>query len=105
MSRDANYVLIGGGGPDAGKWIGPMLGPIKGLLLSPFVSQQFGMLLAEINKDDLAVISDMIEAKKVTPVIDRTYPLKEVPEAIRYLETGRARGKVIISMEPDDGAG
>ena len=105
MSRDANYVLIGGGGPDAGKWIGPMLGPIKGLLLSPFVSQQFGMLLAEINKDDLAVMSNMMEAKKVTPVIDRTYPLNDVPEAIRYLETGRARGKVIISVEPDDDAG
>ena len=105
MSPDGNYVLIGGGGPDAGKWIGPMLGPIKGLLLSPFVSQQFGMLLAEINKDDLAVMGDMMEAKKVTPVIDRTYPLNEVPDAIRYLETGRARGKVIIRMEPDDGAG
>jgi NADPH:quinone reductase-like Zn-dependent oxidoreductase len=50
-------------------------------------------------------MSDMMEAKKVTPVIDRMYPLNEVPEAIRYLETGRARGKVIISMEPDDGAG
>jgi NADPH:quinone reductase-like Zn-dependent oxidoreductase len=105
MSPDGHYVLIGGGGPDAGKWLGPMLGPIKGLLLSPFVSQQFVMLLAEINKDDLAVMSDMMEAKKVTPVIDRMYPLNEVPEAIRYLETGRARGKVIISMEPDDGAG
>ena len=105
MSPDGIYVLIGGGGPDAGKWLGPMLGPIKGLLLSPFVSQQFVMLLAEINKDDLAVMSDMMEAKKVTPVIDRMYPLNEVPEAIRYLETGRARGKVIISMEPDDGAG
>jgi NADPH:quinone reductase-like Zn-dependent oxidoreductase len=105
MSPDGTYVLIGGGGPDAGKWIGPMLGPIKGLLLSPFVGQQFGMLLAEINKDDLGVIIDMMEAKKVTPVIDRTYPLKDVPEAIRYLETGRARGKVIISVEPDNGAG
>ena len=105
MSPDGNYVLIGGGGPDAGKWIGPMLGPIKALLLSPFVSQQFGMLLAEINKDDLGVMSDMMEARKVTPVIDRTYSLKDVPEAIRYLETGRARGKVIISVEPDNGAG
>lgn len=100
MSPDGTYVLIGGGGPDAGKWIGPMLGPIKGLLLSPFVSQQFVMLLAEINKEDLAVMSDMMETKKVTPVIDRRYPLNEVPEAIRYLETGRARGKVIISVEP-----
>jgi len=69
------------------------------------VSQQFGMLLAEINKDDLGVMSDMMEARKVTPVIDRTYSLKDVPEAIRYLETGRARGKVIISVEPDNGAG
>lgn len=102
MSPAGTHVLIGGGGPDAGNWIGPMAGPIKGLLLSPFVSQQFVMLLAEINKDDLAVMSDMMEAKKVTPVIDRTYSLDEVPQAIRYLETGRARGKVIIAVAQAD---
>jgi NADPH:quinone reductase-like Zn-dependent oxidoreductase len=55
-------------------------------------------LLARNSRDDLAVLRELIEAGKVTPVIDRTYPLSEVPEAIRYLEEGHARGKVVITM-------
>jgi NADPH:quinone reductase-like Zn-dependent oxidoreductase len=73
--------------------------PIKALLLSPFVGQKFVMLLADLNARDLALLSDLMQSGKVTPVIDRRYPLKEAPEAIRYLETGRARGKVIITVE------
>ena len=99
MNPKANYVLIGGGGPDDGRWIGPMAGPVKALMLSPFVSQEFGMLLASINQADLAVLTELMEAKKVTPVIDRTYTLSEVPAAIRYLEEGHARGKVVITVE------
>ena len=56
-------------------------------------------LLAELNAEDLAELSELMQAGKVTPVIDRRYPLREVPEAIRYLETGRARGKVIINID------
>lgn len=55
--------------------------------------------MATITKDDLAILSDLMRSGKVTPVIDRSYPLSEVPEAVRYLETGRARGKVIIKVE------
>jgi NADPH:quinone reductase-like Zn-dependent oxidoreductase len=99
MNPKANYVLIGGGGPDDGRWIGPMAGPVKALMLSPFVSQEFGMLLASINQADLAILTELMEAKKVTPVIDRTYTLSEVPAAIRYLEEGHARGKVVITVE------
>ena len=99
MNPKANYVLIGGGGPDDGRWIGPMAGPVKALMLSPFVSQEFGMLLASINQADLAILTELMEAKKVTPVIDRTYTLSEVPAAIRYLEEGHARGKVVVTVE------
>ena len=53
---------------------------------------------AKANKKDLVMIKELLEAGKVTPVIDRMYPLCETPEAIRYLETGRARGKVIITV-------
>jgi NADPH:quinone reductase-like Zn-dependent oxidoreductase len=98
LQPNGRYVLIGGGGPDEGRWIGPMAKPVKALLLSPFVSQQFGMMLASVNRADLDFMRQLIEQGKVTPVIDRAYSLAEVPEAIRYLETGRARGKVVIRV-------
>ena len=98
MSPKGILVIVGGGGPDNGKWIGPMASPIKALALGPFVSQQFIMVLAAIEKADLTILKEMLETKQITPVIDRTYPLKDVPAAIRYLEEGHARGKVIISV-------
>jgi NADPH:quinone reductase-like Zn-dependent oxidoreductase len=94
------FVMVGGGPPDAGSWIGPMWGPVRALLLSPFVSQNFSMILANITKDDLSLLKDLLETKKITPVIDRTYPLSETAAAIRYLEAGHARGKVIITVGP-----
>jgi len=99
MNPEGKYILIGGGGPDDGRWIGPLIKPIKAVVLSWFVRQDMGMHLAELNREDLTVLRDLMQAGKVTPVIDRTYPLSEVPEAIRYLETGRARGKVVITLE------
>ncbi|MGH8222396.1 MAG: zinc-binding dehydrogenase, partial [Woeseiaceae bacterium] len=99
LTPEGKYVVIGGGGPDAGSWIGPLAGPIKALLLSPFVNQDMGMFLANMNKEDMSILSDLMQTGKVTPVIDRRYKLSEVPEAIRYLEDGHARGKVIITME------
>lgn len=98
MSPQGVYVLIGGGGPDDGRWVGPLVGPVKALLYSPFVSQDFVSLMAEINAADLEAMLRLVSSGKVTPVIDRTYPLQEVPAAIRYLEQGRARGKVIITV-------
>jgi NADPH:quinone reductase-like Zn-dependent oxidoreductase len=97
MSPRGIYVIVGG--PDRGRWIGPLISPLKALLLSRFVSQKLLMFLASANKEDLVVLKELIEAKKVTPVIDRCYTLSEVPEAIRYLEEGHARGKVIITLE------
>ena len=67
-------------------------------IVSPFVSQTLVQLIAKRNKDDLEILSRLIEAGKITPVIDRTYPLSEVPTAIRYLEGGHARGKVVITV-------
>jgi NADPH:quinone reductase-like Zn-dependent oxidoreductase len=91
-------VLVGVGGPDKGRWVGPLTGPVKMLLVSPFVSQTMVPLLAHQSRDDLAVLRELLEAGKVTPVIDRTYPLSEVPEAIGYLEEGHASGKVVITV-------
>jgi NADPH:quinone reductase-like Zn-dependent oxidoreductase len=71
----------------------------KAFLLSPFMRQQERPFIATPNSEDLVVLKEMIEAGKITPVIDRTYPLSETPEAFRYLDEGHARGKVVITME------
>jgi NADPH:quinone reductase-like Zn-dependent oxidoreductase len=71
---------------------------IKAVALSPFVSQKLGSFLAKPNEEDLQFLKELIEAGKVKPVIGRRYPLSEAPEAIRYLEEGHARGKVVITV-------
>jgi NADPH:quinone reductase-like Zn-dependent oxidoreductase len=91
------YVMIGSTTP--GNWLGFLAGPLEGLLLSPFVSQKFRMILAELNKEDLAALGALMESGKVTPVIDRTYKLTDAAEALRYLEKGHARGKVVVTVE------
>lgn len=94
-----NGTLVIVGGPNDGDWIGPLVGPLKGLVLSPFTSQKFVPILAELNREDLTILRDLVQAGKLTPVIDRRFALSEVPAAIRYLEQGHARGKVVISVE------
>jgi NADPH:quinone reductase-like Zn-dependent oxidoreductase len=98
MVQKGIYVGIGGGGPEVGGVLGPMWNPVKMFFYSPFVSQQFGTFLADVNKQDLAVLAHLMETGKLTSVIDRTFPLSETPAAIRYLEAGHARGKVIVSV-------
>jgi len=60
------------------------------------------MMLAEIRQDDLTKMSELMQAGKVTPVIDRTYPLSQIREAMKYLEAGHARGKVILTVEQEN---
>lgn len=91
------YVQVGG---PAGKWmIGVLARLIKALVLSWFVSQKLVMVGAKSSKEDLTILHDLMKSGKVTPVIDRRYTLSEVPEAIRYLEAGHARGKVVITLD------
>lgn len=82
-----------------GSMIGLLARRIVELVLSRFVSQKFVTFMAKLNQEDLAIMGELMEARKVTPVIDRCYTLSEVPEAIRYLEQGHARGKVVITLE------
>ena len=98
LKPDGKLILIGGGGPDANPWFGAFWAPIKALLLSWFVKQDMGMFISHHSGEDLATLAGLMEEGKVTPVIDRTYPLVEAAEAMRYLETGRARGKVVVLM-------
>src|SRR5213082_3442092 len=95
LNPDGKYVLIGGGGVNEGRWLGPGLThALNAMFLSKFVSQKMGMMLAELNQKDLTALADLMQSGKVTPVIDRTYTLSELPQAIEYLEQGHARGKV-----------
>jgi NADPH:quinone reductase-like Zn-dependent oxidoreductase len=92
------FVIIGGGGPNDSPLIGPFARVIHTLVLSPFVNQKMGMMMAQPSKDDLTLLGNLIESGKVKPVIDRTYPLSQVREAMQYLEQGHARGKVILTV-------
>jgi NADPH:quinone reductase-like Zn-dependent oxidoreductase len=98
LTPKGKYVLIGGGGLNDHRWIGPLVGFVKVLALSPFVSQDMGMMLADLNKQDLTTLCELMQAGKVTPVIDRHYTLSEAPEAIRYMEEGHAHGKVVLTV-------
>jgi NADPH:quinone reductase-like Zn-dependent oxidoreductase len=99
LNPKGKYVMIGGGGPNDSRWIGPFGRVIHALLVSPFISQKMGMMMADANQKDLTILADMMQSGKVKPVIDRTYKLSEVPAAIAYLEEGHARGKVVITIE------
>jgi NADPH:quinone reductase-like Zn-dependent oxidoreductase len=89
-------VLVGGEG--GGRWIGGMDRQVRALTISPFVGQRLRMLIAREHYEELQVLTELIEAGKITPVVDRTYTLSEAADAIRYLDEGRARGKVVITV-------
>ena len=96
LSPEGVLVIVGGAG---GNWLGPLIRPIKALLLSPFVGQEFVLILAQLRQEDLAILGDLMQAGTVTPVIDRSYRLSEVPAAIAYSEEGHARGKIVVDLE------
>lgn len=95
LAPNGTYIANGGKG-------GPVLGPlprvIRIMLYSPFVSQDMFSLLGKRTEEELPFLTLMLEAGQVTPVIDRTYPLDETPQALAYLEKGHARGKVVITV-------
>jgi NADPH:quinone reductase-like Zn-dependent oxidoreductase len=96
LTPKGTLVIVGGEG--GGRWLGGTDRQLRAMMLSPLVGQKLGTFINKENHEDLIVLKELIESGKVTPVIDRTYPLAEVPEAIRYLEEGHARGKVVISV-------
>jgi NADPH:quinone reductase-like Zn-dependent oxidoreductase len=98
LTPDGVYVGIGGGGPADQGLIGPMIGPIKMMVLGPFVKQQLRTFEAKVNPADLATLAGWMAAGRLKPVIDRRYPLAHIADAMRYLEAGHARGKVIVDI-------
>jgi len=93
LSQEGTYVMSGGS----------MAQLFQAMLLGPWLSrkgsQKMGSLMAKPNQKDLLFLKELLEADKVTPVIDRSYPLRETAEAIRYLEVGHAKGKVVITVD------
>ena len=96
LTPEGTLVIVGGEG--GGRWLGGTDRQLRAMMLSPFVGQKLGTFVNKENHEDMLVLKELIESGNVTPVIDRTYPLAEVPEAIRYLEEGHARGKVVITV-------
>jgi NADPH:quinone reductase-like Zn-dependent oxidoreductase len=90
------YVMVGG---PSGRWIAPMGRVLRMLLLARFVSQKLVFFMAQVNQRDLTLVAELMACGKLTPVIDRSYPLNAVADAIRYLEEGHARGKIVIAVD------
>jgi anaerobic selenocysteine-containing dehydrogenase len=100
LKPQGKLIIIGGGGPEDSPWFYAFKAPLKALFVSWFVDQDMAMYISHHSGEDLATIARLMQEGKVMPVIDRTYPLAETAEAMTYLETGRARGKVVVVMEP-----
>jgi NADPH:quinone reductase-like Zn-dependent oxidoreductase len=96
LTSRGTLVIIGG--ETGGRWIGGYDRGFRAIMLSPFVGQKLRMLTNSENADDLRVLTALIESGAVTPIIDRTFPLSDVPAAIRYMQEGHARGKVVIDV-------
>jgi NADPH:quinone reductase-like Zn-dependent oxidoreductase len=96
LTPQGTLVIVGGEGGD--RWLGGFQRQIFAPVRSLFTGQKLLGLISTERRQDLLTLKELIEAGKLTPVIDRTYPLREAPEAIRYLQDGHARGKVVLTV-------
>jgi NADPH:quinone reductase-like Zn-dependent oxidoreductase len=96
LTRRGTLVIVGGEG--GGRWFGGLERQVHALVISPFVRHRLRMYVSRASAEDLQALTGLIEDGEVMPIIDRTYPLPETPEAIRYVEEGNARGKVVITL-------
>lgn len=98
LEPDGRLVLVGGA---KGDWIAPLKRPLQALLMSPFVDHEITTLLARLDAEDLETLAGLMETGAIRTVIDRRYALAELPDAIRYSESGRARGKIVVTVKQD----
>ena len=96
LKSKAIFVIVGG--PKNNRWLGPLSHVVKVRLASLRASQKVIFFIAKLNKEDLVLLQELLEAGKITPVIDRRYELSELPEAMCYLGAGHAKGKVVITV-------
>ena len=99
LTPNGIYVMIGGGGATDQGFLGAVGNVLRASVYSRFVKQKMGFMMAQPTPLDLSLLAGMVESGKLKVVIDRTYKLPETTEAIRYVEEGHARGKVIITVE------
>jgi len=99
LTPNGIYVMIGGGGAIEQGFLGAIGNVLKAQLYSRFVKQKMGFMMAQPSTADLTLLAGMVESGKLKTVIDRTYKLDQVPEAVRYVEEGHARGKVIVTVD------
>jgi NADPH:quinone reductase-like Zn-dependent oxidoreductase len=95
LTPRGTYVVVGA--KDMGRWLG-LDRQIRALLLSPFMGQRVRVFVVRHNREDLAFLKELVEAGKVAPVVDRSFALSDVPDALRYQGEGHARGKIVIAM-------
>ena len=95
LTPTGTLVIVGG--EAGGRWLG-VRRQLLAMALSPFVGQKLGTFVNSENSADLVALTGLIEAGRVTPVVDRTFPLDEAPAAVRYMREGRARGKVVVTV-------
>jgi NADPH:quinone reductase-like Zn-dependent oxidoreductase len=100
LTRDGTLVIVGG--ESGGRWTGGIQRQLGATVLSLFVGQRLGTLIAKANRADLDALRSLIEAGSVTPAVDRVIALDEVPDAIRDLIAGRVRGKIVIATGTTD---
>jgi len=96
LKEDGKLVLVGG---PKGNWIAPFKRPLQAMVAGWFADQEITTLFASVSKEGLQTLADMMGDGRLVTVIDRTYTLEDVPEAIRHSESGRARGKIIVTMD------
>jgi len=101
LATEGTIVLVA---PGPGNWIGPIVRIVGSVVTTRFGRQKVRPFLAPVSRENLMVLKELIEAGKVRPVIERTFPFNQIPDAVRYLEEGAVGGKVVITMDETDGS-
>lgn len=96
LASKGTLVIVGG--ENGGRWLGGTDRQVRAMLLSPFVGQKLGTFISSENARDVLVLTELVEAGKLLPAVERTFSLSEAPKAIRYVEEGHVRGKVVLTV-------
>jgi NADPH:quinone reductase-like Zn-dependent oxidoreductase len=87
------------GSIEKGNWIGPLIKPIQTIFINPITDPEIVGFVATMTQEDIEILAKMMKEGKLTPVLDKSYPLAETADAVAYSETGRARGKIIVTVK------